>query len=151
MKTLIAYFSWSNNTRNLVEQINKSKGYDIYRIERKKPYSTDYNYLAYTEAKNEVDKNIHPEINAIPSDINDYDRILLFFPIWWYTIPMPVASFVEKLKGYKGEIVVFGNSFTNDYQYMKNSISDLKKANPSLDYKEGLFNKSVQEHLDFLK
>lgn len=37
MKNLIVYFSWSNNTKNLIETINKQFGFDVVRIERKKP------------------------------------------------------------------------------------------------------------------
>lgn len=56
MKTLIAYFSWSGNTRKLVEEISMSADYDILRIKRKVPYSLDYNQCAYVEAKEEWEK-----------------------------------------------------------------------------------------------
>ena len=76
MKTLIAYFSWSNNTKNLVEEINKQFNFDVIRIERKQPYSIDYHTCAYVEAKEEVEKRIHPEITGVDVDLNSYDRIL---------------------------------------------------------------------------
>ena len=98
MKTLIVYFSWSNNTKNLVEEINKKLHYDVIRIEKEHPYSSDYNQCAYVEAKEEVEKHIHPQIKELKVDVNNYDRILLFFPIWWYTFPMPVGTFIEQIK-----------------------------------------------------
>ena len=58
MKTLIAYFSWSNNTKKLVDKINEKKKYDVIRIERAIPYSDDYDICAYKEAKEEVNKKI---------------------------------------------------------------------------------------------
>lgn len=49
---------------------------------------------------------------------------------------MPVGKFVkENLNGYKGEVVIFPNSYTNDPQYMTNSFDDLKKLNPELNLK----------------
>ena len=78
MRTLIAYFSWSNNTKKLIETINEKKKYDVIRIERAIPYSDDYDICAYKEAKEEVTKNIHPAIKSIDIDLNNYDRILLF-------------------------------------------------------------------------
>lgn len=78
MKSVIVYFSWSNNTKGLVASINKNFDLGVYRIERKIPYSEDYNQCAYVEAKEEVQRNIHPEINKIDADFNDFDRILLF-------------------------------------------------------------------------
>lgn len=152
MKRLIAYFSYSNNTKKLVEDIKKEiKDIDVIRIERVKPYSSDYDECAYHEAKDEIDNNIHPEIKDIDVDLNLYDEILLFFPIWWYTFPMPIATFIEKLDGYKGKVVLFANSYTNDYRYMKNSLRDFKKINSSIKVSEGLFNKDAKEHIKFLE
>ena len=152
MNTLIIYFSWSNNTKKLVEEINNEFAYDVVRIQRKIPYSSDYNQCAYIEAKEEWEKRLFPEIKDIVLDINSYERILLFFPIWWYTFPMPIATFVkERLNGYKGEVIVFANSYTNDPKYMRNCLNDIKKLNPNLNIKEGLLNKSVKEHISLIK
>ncbi len=152
MKTLIAYFSWSNNTKKIVNEINRSFDFDVLRIERKVPYSEDYNTCAYVEAKEEWEKRSLPEINDTDLDLGSYDKILLFFPIWWYTIPMPVATFVKNnLKGYQGEVIIFANSYTNDPQYMINSFNDLKGLNPELNIKKGLLNKHVREHVLFIK
>ncbi len=152
MKTLIVYFSWSNNTKKLVEDLNGNFNYDAVRIERKVPYSSDYNQCAYIEAKEEREKRILPEIKDITLDISQYERILLFFPIWWYTFPMPIGTFVKKyLKDYEGKVIIFANSYTDDPQYMTNSLKDLKGLNPKLDIKEGLLNKSVEEHISLIK
>lgn len=151
MKTLIAYFSWSNNTKKLVEEVNKEFKFDVVRIERKTPYSEDYSTCAYVEAKGEVEKHIHPEIKPLKTDFNSYNKILLFFPIWWYTFPMTIGTFIENLKGYKGEIIVFANSYTNDPQYMVNSMRDLKAIDSSINFSEGLFNQNVKKHIDFIR
>lgn len=150
MKTLIAYFSWSNNTKRLVEEINKDFHYDVVRIERKAPYSTDYNQCAYVEAKGEWERRALPEIKDLGIDFSSYDRILLFFPIWWYTFPMPVGTFFKSLKGYKGKVIYFANSYTNDRKYMENSLKDLKAIDGSIDLEEGLFNKSAKEHVAYI-
>lgn len=154
MKRAIIYFSYSNNTKHLVETINKEFNYDIYRIDRKVPYSSDYNTCAYIEAKEEYEKCLYPEIKD-DIDYNkikeNYDEILLFFPIWWYTFPLVIATFITKIKGYKGKVIFFANSYTNDHQYMVNSLSDFNKVDPNIAYVEGLFNKSEEEHISYLK
>lgn len=151
MKNLIIYFSWSGNTAKLVKETNKKFGYDVVRIERSEAYSDDYDTCAYVEAKGEWEKGAHPEIKGLNVDVNVYDRILLFYPIWWYTFPMPVATLIEKLKGYKGEIVMFENSYTNDQKYVDNSMKDFKDIDDILKVKQGLFNKSVGEHIEFIE
>lgn len=150
MKAFIVYFSWSNNTKRLVEEVNKKFNFDVVRIERAIPYSNDYNECAYVEAKDEVSKHIHPEIKNLSIDFGSYDTILLFAPIWWYTVPMPILTFVEELKGYKGKVVLFANSYTNDPQYMVNSKKDILEVNPDINLVEGLFNKSLKEHINFI-
>lgn len=151
MKNLIIYFSWSGNTEKIVKETNEHFGYDVVKIERKEPYSDDYDTCAYVEAKGEWENHVHPEIVGLNINANDYDRILLFFPIWWYTFPMPIATLIEKLKGYKGEIIMFENSYTNDAKYVENSMKDFNSIDGSLMVKQGLFNKSVKKHIDFIK
>lgn len=150
MKKIIVFFSYSNNTRKLVNEINKVFNYDVVEIEREIPYSDKYEVCAYKEAKEEIDKNIHPKIKKIDVDYSSYDEILLFFPIWWYTYPMVIASFIDSIKGYKGKVTLFMNSYTNDYNYVENSLRDFRKLDSSIMAKEGLFNKSVKEHINFI-
>lgn len=151
MKNLIIYFSYSGNTDKLVRETNKNFNFDVVKIDRAQPYSSDYDTCAYGEAKDEWQKHIHPEIKGLDVDVNSYDRILLFFPIWWYTFPMPIATLAEKLKGYKGEIILFENSYTNDPEYAKNSLNDFKKLDKNLNVSQGLFNKNVTEHIKFFE
>lgn len=151
MKNLIIYFSWSGNTDKLVKEVNKKFGYDVVKIERAVAYSEDYDTCAYVEAKQEWEKHIHPEIVGLDKDVNAYDRILLFYPIWWYTFPMPIATLIEKLKGFKGEVVMFENSYTIDPQYVENSMKDFKEIDDKIIVKQGLFNKSAKEHIEFIE
>lgn len=150
MKTLIAYFTWSHNTQRLVEAVNGDKGYDVVCIKRNVPYSTDYRTCAYVEAKREIRERLHPAIAPLAVNVGSYDRILLFFPIWWYTIPMPVATFADGLLGFSGEVILFANSYTKDPQYMVNALRDLKKCAPNVSFREGLFNKNAKEHIEFI-
>ncbi|MGN1294806.1 MAG: flavodoxin [Bacilli bacterium] len=151
MKTLMIYFSYSNNTKNLVQKIEDELDYDVVRIERKTAYSSNYDICAYQEAKEEWEKKIYPSIKEINKDVNDYDRLLVFFPIWWYTYPMAIGTFFAKIKDYKGEVIVFENSYTNDPHYVTNSLNDIKKVAPSCQVKQGLFNRSIEEHIAFIK
>lgn len=152
MNQCIVYFSWSGNTERLAKGVSKELDIPIYRLERETPYSDDYNSVAYGEAKKEKEEWILPKIKKIEGfDHNAYDRILLFFPVWWYTFPLPVASFLKELKDYKGEVYMFPNAYSNDPKYLDNSIRDGKKENPSLNIKEGLFNKDLRKHISFIK
>lgn len=92
---LIAYFSWGGNTRGIAEEIQRQIGADLFEIEMVTPYSTDYNTVLdqAQEAQNNQDR---PELSTHVEDMSQYDTILLGYPNWWASIPMPVASFLEE-------------------------------------------------------
>ena len=92
---LIAYFSWGGNTRGIAEEIQRQTGADLFEIEMVTPYSTDYNTVLdqAQEAQNNQDR---PELSTHVEDMSQYDTILLGYPNWWASIPMPVASFLEE-------------------------------------------------------
>ena len=51
----------------------------LKKIERKIPYSSDYNTCTYVEAKKECKNKSFPKISEIDVDYSNYDNILLFF------------------------------------------------------------------------
>ena len=103
-KVLIAYFSWGGNTKHIAELINDNIDADVFRIETKEPYPTDYDETAYGIAKEQKEKNIHPEIKT-NFDVAPYDVIFVGTPAWWYTMAPPVMTFLES-NNFKGKTVV---------------------------------------------
>ena len=47
-------------------------------------------------AKKEQNRNARPELATHIQDIEQYDTILLGYPCWWGTLPMPVFTFLEE-------------------------------------------------------
>ena len=45
-KILIAYFSWSGNTKSIAEKIHNTVGGDMFQIETETPYPEGYNEAA---------------------------------------------------------------------------------------------------------
>ena len=41
-------------------------------------------------------ENIKPEISNKVSNIEDYDKVVLGFPIWWYKEPTIIDRFLEE-------------------------------------------------------
>jgi flavodoxin len=92
---LVAYFSWSGNTRNIAKEIHSLVGGDIFEIEPVKAYSSDYN-TCLDEAKREQQAQARPALKTHVTDMTKYDVIFLGYPNWWASIPMPIASFLEE-------------------------------------------------------
>lgn len=94
-KILIAYFSWGGNTRGVAEEIQRQTGVDLFEITMVNPYSTDYNTVL-DEAQRDQNAQARPELATHVKNMDDYDIIMIGYPNWWASIPMPVASFLEE-------------------------------------------------------
>ncbi len=93
-KMLIAYFSWSGNTQGVAEEIQRQTDADIFEIVPIPAYSDDYNTVLM-EAQRDQHEQARPAIANLPESIDEYDIILLGYPNWWASIPMPIAAFLE--------------------------------------------------------
>ena len=94
-KVLIAYFSWGGNTRGIAEEIQSQTGADLFAIELVNPYSSDYNTVL-DEAQRDQNEQARPELAVHVEDMDEYNVVILGYPNWWASIPMPVASFLEE-------------------------------------------------------
>ena len=70
------------------------------------PYSTDYNTVL-DEAQRDQNAQARPELATHVENMSQYDTILLGYPNWWASIPMPVASFLEEYDFFGKTIVPF--------------------------------------------
>lgn len=93
MKVLVAYYSYSGNTRTVAQQIQHATNGDIFEIEVVTPYPSDYQGLL-DQAKKEINNNEKPALKAMPENLAQYDVILVGSPNWWSTIAPPVATFL---------------------------------------------------------
>ena len=152
MKTLIAWFSWSGNTRNIAERIARRTRGELFRIEREVPYSSDYSTCAYREAKDEADKQLRPAIKGPLPEIADYDAVIIAFPIWWYTLPAPVKTFLERWPDWHGKrLYVFANSYTDDRSQFLNAMVAAMECAKGADVRPGLYNKDIERLCTWMK
>ena len=94
-KILIAYFSWGGNTEGVAAEIQRQTGADIFEITMVNPYSSDYNTVL-AEAQRDQNAQARPELANHVDHMDEYDIVMIGYPNWWASIPMPVASFLEE-------------------------------------------------------
>lgn len=133
-KTLVAYFSYSGNTKTAAGKVAELAGADLFEIKPENPYSTDYQ-ACVDEARKELQENARPKLADKLSDISGYDRIILGFPNWCKTCPMPVLSFLEEydLKGKRIDAFV-----TNGGGGVGVSTEDIKKSAAGADVSDAV-------------
>lgn len=80
----------------IAEVIKEKTDSDIHRITvEENHYPTVYRELADFANAEKAD-NARPKLTSTLTNLDDYDVIFLGTPIWWYTLPMPVFSFLDR-------------------------------------------------------
>ena len=148
---LIAYFSWSGTSEGIARDIVKQSGADLFRIEREKAYSSDYETTAYGEAKTEADTNARPSIKKPLASISNYDKIIICYPIWWHTAPMTVGTFLESYDWTGKTIYPISQSASMDSSQYDESIEFIKKNAKNAVVDSGIFSansKDIQNYVE---
>lgn len=104
-KILVAYFSWGGNTRAVATRIAQLTGGTLYEIQPATPYTTNYQELAYTVARNELDTDARPALKETKADFSQYDYVFIGCPVWWQTAPMIMSTFCENYS-FNGKTVI---------------------------------------------
>lgn len=91
---LVVYFSWGGNTQGIAKEIQRQTGADTFEITLVNPYSSDYNTVL-DEAQEDQNNQTRPEIAGTVQNMDRYETILIGYPNWWASIPMPIATFLE--------------------------------------------------------
>lgn len=132
-RILIAYFSWSGNTETLARQIHERIGGDLFEIKTVDPYPTDYN-ACVKQAKSEQKAAARPVLTGTVPDMARYDVVLLGYPNWWSSVPMPVCTFLE-VHDFHGKIVF--PFCTHGGGGSGHSFQDIAELIPDADVGEG--------------
>jgi flavodoxin len=147
-KILIAYFSREGNnyvsgnivnlpvgnTETVAKMIVELTGGDLFKIEPVNPYSKDYTACT-KEAQQEQRTNVRPGLKAMPGSISGYDTVILGYPNWWGTMPMPVWTFLEQYD-FSGMTIL--PVCTHEGSGLGKSEADILKLCPGANVKKGL-------------
>lgn len=97
-KSIVVYFSCTDNTKTIAEYIAESIDADVYRIEPAVPYnSADLNYgnADSRTSKEQNDMAARPEIAGELPVLDGYENVYTGYPIWWGQAPKILYTFVE--------------------------------------------------------
>lgn len=131
---LVAYFSYSGNTRTIAEMIHQRVGGDIVEIKAVKPYPADYD-ACVEQAKQELSANAYPQISTVIPDMGKYRTVFLGYPCWWGTMPRAVFTF---LKTYSLNGKTVAPFCTHGGSGMGSSEADIRRLCPGARLLEGL-------------
>ncbi len=136
-KTLVAYFSASGTTAKAAASLAAAVAGDLYEIKPAVPYTRkDLNWqdMGSRSSLEMKDPSSRPELADRDANIAAYDRIFLGFPIWWYTAPRIIRSFLESYDFSGKTIILFATSGGSG---LGKIAKELSSSCPSAVLKEG--------------
>ena len=148
-KVLVAYFSASGVTEGVAKQLAEVTGGELHKILPEQPYTDadlDWRDKQSRSSVEMKDKSSRPAITNKLTNMQDYDVVYVGFPIWWYTAPTIINTFMEAYD-FKGKTVI--PFATSGGSSIKKACEDLKAAYPDVNWKEGkLLNRASKQELD---
>ena len=109
-KILVVYYSAQSHTKSVAEKIAKNLNADIFEIVPEEPYTS--NDLNWSNDNSRVSKEHNDESlrdvklkNTKVDNWENYDTVLIGYPIWWGIAAWPVDTFV-KANNFEGKKVI---------------------------------------------
>lgn len=113
-KILVAYFSWSGTSERIAQNI-----------------------IAQTGAET----NARPPLKNPIASVEQYEKIVLCYPIWWHTAPMTVGTFLERYDFTGKTIYPVSRSASMSTSQYDQSVAFVKECAKGATVDDGLFTK----------
>ncbi len=133
-RLLVAYYSWSGVTEKAAQKIASVAKGNTYRILPVKAYPSMYG-LCVAKAGMEKASGARPELKGSLPDCSRYEKIAIGFPIWWFSCPNIIHSFLEKVNLEGKKVYPFCTSKTSG---PKSSADAIRNTVPKADVKDCL-------------
>ena len=137
LKVLVAYFSATGVTKGVAQQLAEVADADLHEIKPAQAYTDadlDWHDKQSRSSVEMQDKSSRPAITAKLQNMKDYDVVYVGFPIWWYTCPTIINTFMEAYDFQGKTVMPFATSGGSS---IKRACKDLKAAYPNINWKEG--------------
>lgn len=146
---LVAYFSAQGHTKALAQKIATATGGTLFEIEPTEPY-TEADLDGWNDSargtRESKDRSTRPGVKNKVENFERYDTIYLGFPIWWYTAPTIINTFLEGYDTAGKTIIPFATSGGSSFGQTE---KDLRVSAPKATFKPGMvLNDASQQQVD---
>ena len=122
-KVLVAYFSYPGNTEQGAQLMAEALGADLFTIEMEHPYRGNI----YDVSQRDLNQDARPALASHVADMAQYDVVLVGYPTWWGTMPMPMFTFLNEYDFSGKTLLPFSSHGSTRFG---DSISDFSKQVP---------------------
>lgn len=148
-RVLVAYFSAQGHTKALAEKIAAATDGTLFEIQPTDPY-TEADLDGWNDSargtRESKDRSTRPAISNRVANFENYDTIYIGFPIWWYTAPTIINTFLESYDTAGKTIIPFATSGGSQFG---DTEKDLRVSAPKAVFKPGkVLNDATQQQVD---
>lgn len=130
--TLVAYFSATGTTKAVAERIAKAADADLFEIKPVTPYTEadlDWRDSLSRSSVEMADPTSRPAIAEKVKNLDQYETVYIGFPIWWYTAPTIINTFIEENNLSGKTVKFFATSGSSD---IRNAVKQFQNAYPDI-------------------
>lgn len=135
-RILVAYFSATGNTEGAAQKLAEGLGADLYEIVPEIPYtSEDLNY-SDSNSRSSVEMNdpdARPGISGAVENMEQYDVVLLGYPIWWGEAPRIMNTFIESYDFSGKTLAAFCTSASSGFGRSDSALREAADSSAWLD------------------
>ena len=136
-KSLVVYFSCTGTTELVAEYVAEILEADLYEIVPEETY-TEADLAYYTNGRadqEQNDPNVRPAIFGSVENMDEYDTIILGFPIWHGQAPRIISTFLESYDFSGKTIVPFCTSHSSGIGSSADNLHSL--CSESVEWRDG--------------
>lgn len=153
--TLVAYFSWADNTiledgvdavtspsvippgnvQQLASWVQEETGGDLFAIRVTEPYPSDWD-ACLDRANEERGNDARPALVERVEHLEQYDTVFLGYPNWWYGVPMALLTFLEENDLSGKDVYLFCSHGTGG---LARSVELITQAVPNANISDSVF------------
>ena len=105
-KTLVVYYSYTNNCREIVTTLTSQIEADVLEIqpaEKGLKYEAN-NYALGTQLLNAIkaapnDASSYPAIDPVTTSLSEYETVIIVTPLWWSQMAAPMQTYLFNYGG----------------------------------------------------
>lgn len=132
-KSLVVYYSYSNTTKSLAEEISILTDSDIRELVVKEPYSFSY-HGATKKVRNETEGEFCPKLAFGDEPVADYEYIFIGTPNWFKSYAPPIRGFLRNVDLDGKTIIPFCTHGGGGFGQIEN---DIAKECPNSNLRQG--------------
>mgnify|MGYP000928627008 CR=1 FL=1 len=140
MKTLVVFYSRTENTKKIAESISKSLDCDIEEIvdTEKRGGIIGYIKSGYEASRGKLSKIKDPK-----NDASQYDLVIIGTPVWAGKMAVPVRTYITQNQGKFNKIAFFSTAGGTNFDGTFSDMKEVSGASPTAEI--GIRAKEVQD------